>query len=142
MWRILPALSCALCAPPAFADSLVATRTIRAQTELRAEDMTSVEMEIPGALSDPSAAIGQEARVVIYAGKPILSQELGPSAIIERNQIIPLAYSAGGLSILTEGRALSRGGVGDVIDVMNLASRSKVNGQIGPDGVVRVGPAS
>ena len=138
MWRF----ALLLIPLPALADSLVATRTIRAQTALTAEDVTAVAMEIPGALSDPATVIGQEARKVIYAGKPILAQDLGPSAIVERNQIIPLAYSAGGLSILTEGRALARGGVGDVIDVMNLASRSKVTGQIGPDGIVRVGPAS
>ncbi len=138
MWR----LALLLIPLPALADSLVATRTIRAQTALTAEDVTSVAMDIPGALTDPAAAIGQETRKVIYAGKPILAGDLGPSAIVERNQIIPLAYTAGNLSILTEGRALARGGVGDVIDVMNLASRSKVTGQIGPDGVVRVGPAS
>jgi flagella basal body P-ring formation protein FlgA len=138
MWR----LALLLIPLPALADSLVATRTIRAQTALTAEDVTSVAMDIPGALTDPAAAIGQETREVIYAGKPILAGDLGPSAIVERNQIIPLAYTAGSLSILTEGRALARGGVGDVIDVMNLASRSKVTGQIGPDGVVRVGPAS
>lgn len=138
MWR----LALLLIPLPALADSLVATRTIRAQTALTAEDVTSVAMDIPGALTDPAAAFGQETRKVIYAGKPILAGDLGPSAIVERNQIIPLAYTAGSLSILTEGRALARGGVGDVIDVMNLASRNKVTGQIGPDGVVRVGPAS
>ena len=138
MWRFV----LLLIPLPALADSLVATRTIRAQTALTAEDVTPVAMDIPGALTDPAAAIGQETRKVIYAGKPVLAADLGPSAIVERNQIIPLAYNAGGLSILTEGRALSRGGVGDVIDVMNLASRSKVTGQIGPDGIVRVGPAS
>jgi flagella basal body P-ring formation protein FlgA len=62
--------------------------------------------------------------------------------VVDRNQIIPLAYAAGDLTILTEGRALARGGVGDVIEVMNLSSRNKVLGQIGPDGVVRVGPPS
>ena len=138
MWR----LALLLIPLPALADSLVATRTVRAQTALTAEDVTSVAMDIPGALTDPAAAIGQETRKVIYAGKPILAADLGPTAIVERNQIIPLAYTAGSLSILTEGRALARGGVGDVIDVMNLASRSKVTGQIGPDGIVRVGPAS
>jgi flagellar basal body P-ring formation protein FlgA len=137
MWRLV----FLLIPLPALADSLVATRTIRAQTNLTAEDVTAVAMDIPGALTEPAAAIGQEARKVIYAGKPILATDLGPSAIVERNQIIPLAYSAGGLSILTEGRALARGAAGDVIDVMNLASRSKVTGQIGPDGTVRVGPA-
>lgn len=138
MWRIVLFLA----ASPALADSLVATRTIRAQTELTAEDLTMVAMEIAGALTDPAAAIGQEARVAIYAGRPIRQADLGPSAIIDRNQIIPLAYTAAGLTILTEGRALARGGVGDAIEVMNLSSRNKVIGQIGPDGVVRVDPQS
>jgi flagella basal body P-ring formation protein FlgA len=138
MWRILLCVT----ALPAWADSVVATRIIRAQTALTAEDLTLVAMEIPGALTDTTAAIGQEARVMIYAGRPIRQTDLGPGAVIERNQIIPLSYAAGGLSILTEGRALARGGVGDVIEVMNLSSRIKVSGQIGPDGVVRVGPPS
>ncbi len=138
MWRIVLFLA----ASPALADSLVATRTIRAQTALTAEDLVLVAMDIPGALTDTAAAIGQEARVVIYAGRPIRQADLGPSAIIDRNQIIPLAFDAGGLNILTEGRALARGGVGDVIEVMNLSSRAKVIGQIGPDGVVRVSPRS
>ena len=60
----------------------------------------------------------------------------------KRDRIIPLAYAAAGLTLLTEGRALARGGVGDVIEVMNLSSRNKVLGVIGPDGVVRVGPPS
>ena len=138
MWRILLIL-----APfPALADSLVATRVIRAQTELTAEDMTLVAMDIPGALSDAAAAIGQEARVAIYPGRPIRLGDLGQSALVERNQIIPLAYVAGGLTILTEGRALSRGGVGAVIEVMNLASRTTVSAEIGADGVARVGPNS
>lgn len=137
MWRFL----LILLAFPALADSVVATRTLRAHSLLSAEDMTLVAMDIPQALADTTAAIGQETRVAIYAGKPILLQQIGPSAIIERNQIVPLSYSAGGLSILTEGRALARGGVGETIEVMNLTSRTKVAGLIGPDGVLRVGPS-
>ena len=89
MWRF----ALLLIPLPALADSLVATRTIRAQTALTAEDVTAVAMEIPGALSDPATVIGQEARKVIYAGKPILAQDLGPSAIVERNQICLLYTS-------------------------------------------------
>lgn len=127
---------------PAMADSVVATRTIRAQSMLTAQDVTLVAEEIPGAMNDLISAIGQEARVAIYAGRPIKSEDVGPTAIIERNQMISLAYTAGGLAIMTEGRALNRGGVGDTIAVMNLASRSTVMGQIGPDGIVHVGPNS
>ena len=138
MWRIFLIL-----VPfPVLADSLVATRVIKAQTQLTAEDMTLVAMDIPGAMSDVAAAIGQETRVAIYPGRPIRAGDLGQSALIERNQIVPLAYVAGGLTILTEGRALSRGGVGDMIEVMNLVSRATVSAEIGADGVARVGPNS
>ena len=138
MWRVL--LILVPC--PLWADSLVATRVIAPQTELTADDITAVAMDIPGAMSDAAAVIGQEARVAIYPGRPIRAGDLGQSALVERNQIIPLAYVAGGLTILTEGRALSRGGVGEVIEVMNLASRATVSAEIGADGVARVGPNS
>lgn len=122
------------------ADSLVATRTIRAQSILAATDMTLVAAELPGGLTSMAAAIGLETRITLYAGRPIHLADLGPPAIIDRNQIISLVYNAGSLAILTEGRAMARGGVGDVIRVMNLASRTTVTGRIAADGRVQVGP--
>jgi len=136
------ALLALLSATPARSDSLVATRMIRAQSVVTADAVTLVEADIPGALTDFVAAAGLETRVAIYPGRPILAADLGPPSIIERNQIVALSYRAGTLSILTEGRALARGGVGDVIRVMNLASRATVSGLIGADGTVVVGPSS
>lgn len=129
---ILPAM--------AQADSLVATRTIPAQSVLAETDMTLVAAEIAGALASVPEAVGLEARVTLYAGRPIHAGDLGPPAIIDRNQIVTLAYTAGGLAIVTEGRALARGGAGDVIRVMNLASRATVTGRIMADGMVQVAP--
>lgn len=136
MWRFWLLLA----SVPAFADSLVATRPIRAASTITAQDVTLVEAEIEGALTDIASAVGQEARVTIYPGRPVRAADLGPPAVVERNQIVPLAYRSGSLTILTEGRALARGGVGDVIRVMNLASRATVSGLIGPDGLIDVGP--
>lgn len=124
----------------ALADSLVALRTLRAQSVLSEADVAVVAAEIPGALSDPAEVAGQEARVTIYAGRPIRAGDIGPPAVVERNQVIPLAYRAGPLTILTEGRALARGGAGDTIRVMNLASRTTVLGQVDASGQVRVAP--
>jgi flagella basal body P-ring formation protein FlgA len=122
----------------AVADSIVATRTIRPQTVLSAEDFTLVEADIPGALTDPAAVIGLEARVTLYAGRPIVASDVGSAALVERNQTVSLVFRSAGLSILTEGRALTRGGVGDQIKVMNLASRTTVTGTIEADGTVLV----
>lgn len=138
MWQ---ALVLVLLPTVVLADSVVATRTIRAQSILGPDDMTLVEAAIPGALDSTAEALGLEARVSIYAGRPIRPSDLGAPAVIDRNEVVPLAFAAGGLSILTEGRALDRGGVGDVIRIMNLGSRTTVSGRIAEDGRVIVGAA-
>lgn len=136
MWRVLVLM---LVPGMAIAESLIATRTIRAQSILGPDDVTLVAAAIPGAISAPQDAVGLEARVSIYAGRPIRPSDLGPAAIIDRNQVVPLVFTTGGLSILTEGRAMERGGIGDIIKIMNLGSRATVTGRISEDGRVHVG---
>lgn len=126
-------------AAPVSAESLVATRTIRAKSLIAPEDLTLVSAALPGALTDPAQAVGLEARVSIYAGKPVRAGDLGPPTLVDRNQLVTLIYVSGGLAIATEGRALSRGAEGDEVRVMNLSSRNTVTGRIGPDGAVYVG---
>jgi flagellar basal body P-ring formation protein FlgA len=137
MWR---AILLSLLAMPAMAETVVATRTIRAMSVLGPEDVAIVKGQVPGTLGSLTAVLGQEARVTLYAGRPIRAQDVGPPAIVERNQIVPLAYLSAPLAIRTEGRALARAGVGDTIRVMNLASRSTVTGRVREDGTVVVGP--
>ncbi|MDO9527451.1 MAG: flagellar basal body P-ring formation chaperone FlgA [Gemmobacter sp.] len=127
-------------AMPAHADTLVATRNLRAQSIIAPGDITIVAADVPGALDDPAQAVGQEVRVSLYAGRPLRPGDIGPPTVVDRNQIVALAYSVGPLTIQTEGRALARGGVGDVIRIMNLASRTTVSGRVLPDGSVAVGP--
>jgi flagellar basal body P-ring formation protein FlgA len=136
MWRVLALMMLAM---PAAAESVVATRTIRPLSIVQPEDIALVASTVPGALTHADSAIGMEARVTLYAGRPIRAGDLAPPAIIDRNQIVPLVYHAGPLAILTEGRALARAAVGDTIRVMNLASRSTVTGRVREDGTVVVG---
>ena len=124
---------------PVFADALVTTRVIKAGQVIQAADLTRVEADIPGTVADPALVTGQEARVALYPGRPIREGQFGPPAIVMRNQVVQLAYVVGTLAISTEGRALDRGGVGDIIPILNLSSRNTVKGRVMPDGSVRVG---
>jgi flagella basal body P-ring formation protein FlgA len=81
IWRLVPFLL----AWPALADSVVATRVIRSQSVIAPEDVTSVAAEIPGALSSVQAAIGQEAKVQIYPGRPVLADSIGAAAVVDRS---------------------------------------------------------
>lgn len=123
---------------PAGADSVVATRIIQPKSLITDEDITMVAMQIPNALADLAAAVGQEARVAISPGSAIKAADLVRATLVERNAIVSMYFIVGGLEIVTEGRALARGSEGDVIDIMNLSSRTRLRGRIMADGSVTV----
>ncbi|WP_297539030.1 flagellar basal body P-ring formation chaperone FlgA [Roseovarius sp.] len=122
---------------PALADVIIAARTIRPQEILGPSDLLLQEGtdQSEVTLAD---LIGQEARVALYAGRPVRPGDVGPPAVIERNQVVPLMYSRGGLEIMTEGRSLDRAGIGDQVRVMNLASRATVSGRVTASGRILV----
>lgn len=123
---------------PVQAETLVPVRTIQAQRVITPADIATSDLVVPGAITDPDAVIGMEARVALYPGRPILPGDLALPATVERNAIVPLVYASGNLHISTEGRALDRAGPGDVIRVMNLSSRTTVTARIGADGAAYV----
>lgn len=122
----------------AHAETVVPTRTIRAKEIISAGDLEVKPADMPGMVADPGVLIGQEARVALYAGRPIRVGDVGPPAIVDRNDLVLLVFSRQPLSITTEGRALGRGAAGDRIRVMNLSSRTTVTGRIRPDGQIEV----
>lgn len=122
----------------ALAETVLAARTIPARSVIAQEDLRLVARETPGGSVSLAEAIGLEARVTIYGGRPVRAADLVPPALIERNEVVRLRFVSGALVIEADGRALGRGAVGDRINVMNLASRTTVSGQIASDGSVEV----
>lgn len=139
MMRVLAFIvSSGIIAAPAMAETIVAARMIRAGEVLVPADLTLTDDTVHGAIGDPSEAVGKEARANLYAGRPIRQVDLGPPALVDRNQLVALHYHHAGLAISTEGRALGRGGAGERIRVMNLESRTTVTGTVLVDGSVSV----
>lgn len=130
---------CGLCVP-AQADTVVATRTIRAQEIVTAAHVRLDATSVPGAYEAVEDVLGQEARIAIYPGRPILQGTLTAPALVQHNQLVELVFDKKGLRISTEGRALGRGGVGERIRVMNLSSRTVLFGTVQPDATISVTP--
>ena len=122
----------------AIADTVTPTRTLRPGTLITAADLTLRDGVQPGVFDRVTDVVGQEARVALYAGRPIPFDAIGAPAIVNRNQIVPLYFNTNGLSITTEGRALERGGAGDRVRVMNLTSRATLFGYVQEDGSIKV----
>ncbi len=123
---------------PALAEILVPARTIRAKEIIGPQDLVPKSADVPGAVSHPDEILGQEARVSLYPGRPIRFSDIGPPAVVDRNDVVPLIFNHGGLTITAEGRAMGRGSAGEIIRVMNLSSRSTVTGRIRSDGSIEV----
>ena len=137
MVRLLTITLCLL-ADQAAADVVTAARTLRPGDIITTADLMVKTGELVGTASRPEQLIGLEARVSLYAGRPIALGDVGPPALVERNQIVPLVFEQNGLRISTEGRSLSRAGAGDFVRVMNLSSRMTVSGRVMPDGRIMV----
>jgi flagella basal body P-ring formation protein FlgA len=139
MKRLMIALALALVAGDALADIVVPTRTIRAKEPLSLQDFEVRPGELRGVVNTLAFLEGMEARVALYPGRPIRLQDVGPPALVDRNEIVVLVFATGGLQIRADGRALSEGALGDRVRVMNLASRSTLFGTVAEDGTVHVG---
>ncbi len=120
------------------ADTVIAARTIRAQQIITGADVKLITDRISGMATSVTDVVGLEAKRILYTGRPIGLTDVGPPALVERNQIVPLSFRSNTLIIQTDGRSLGRGGAGDTIRVLNLASRTTVNGTIGTNGTVWV----
>lgn len=121
------------------ADNIVAARTVQANAVLTAADLELRPTTSEPSQTDLASLIGLEARTVLFKGQSVSMNDVAPPALVERNQVVLLVFSRGGLAIETEGRALGRGRVGDIIQVMNLASRTTVSGTVDAYGAVQVG---
>jgi flagellar basal body P-ring formation protein FlgA len=128
-----------LSAGAVFAQSVTPVHAIRSQTVLQADDLALDEEAVPGGVASIEAAVGQEAKVALYPGRPILMSQLSAPALVERNAVVRMSYASGSLHIVTQGRALDRAAAGEPVRVMNLASKQTVTGTVAADGSVEVG---
>lgn len=138
MIRLALIVLCLLCPMAALSEVVVPTRTIRANSIVSPTDVALKDLQNDNGFFHLGDVIGQEARTTLYAGRPILVDDIGPPAIVARNQVVLLVFSSKGLIITTEGRSLQRGSVGDRIRIMNLSSRATLFGHVQQDGTVRV----
>jgi flagella basal body P-ring formation protein FlgA len=140
--RALAAALLAGALAPAAADEaetmVVAARSLRAGAILAPGDLASAPATAPGALADPDAAVGMEARVSLVKGRPVMPEDLRPPTAVERNQIVSMTFRSGPLTIVTDGRALGRGSVGERVRVMNLDSRTTVTAVVSAPGSVEI----
>lgn len=138
-WLCAPATASEPTADPAqYAgnDQVFAVRTMRPGDIVTAADLKLGD----GAQlrdADDHPFVGLEVKRAVYANQPVPVQNIGRRTMVTRNAVVQFQYQKNSLFIVTEGRALDSGAQGDLIRVMNTASRIVLNGVVVGDNRVQ-----
>lgn len=121
-------LLCLFAGAPVQADEVVASRTLRV-----GDVLTMADLRVLGDTAGSErleAFVGKEVRRAIYAGRLVSTADLGPRTMVQRNDIVTMLYESGNLGLRTQGRALGSGGMGEMVEIMNLDTRLTVRARI------------
>ncbi len=120
----------------------VPRRTILRKTRIRSQDISMVRLPKTRFNSqyaqDPEELIGKVSRRRLATNKPVRLIDLEEPKIIRKNSIVEVTFRQGGLILKIEGRAMTDASYGELVTVVNVASKRNIEGiAVGP-GLVSV----
>jgi len=128
----------ALLATPVSAATVTANVTLQRGVVIQAEDLTIKTSANENRDEILGAYLGKQLKRTVYAGFKLNPAFVGNPILVKRNSRVNMIYRFGHLEINAWGRALDEGGAGDVIRIMNLESRKRIQGIILPSGIIEV----
>jgi flagella basal body P-ring formation protein FlgA len=82
--------------------------------------------------------IGLSTRRALRAGTVLRPADLVKLDVVNRNEAVTISYDVPGISLTLRGKAIEAGGVGDVINVLNIQSNRTVQATITGPGRVTI----
>jgi flagella basal body P-ring formation protein FlgA len=125
---------------PAQVEAPVLARAVEKGELLGQADFALAELspaQARGAIG-PADAAGKEALRRLAAGAPVRASDLTRPQLVRRGETVTLIVRSGGLAITTQGRALSGGGAGDLVRVVNAATSRTLEATVEKPGQVRI----
>lgn len=123
-------------------EALTYVRSLNAGEMVGPEDLawTKVVGAPVDAPRDADAVIGMVAKRPLRAGAAVARRDVSAPLVIQKDEVIAVTYSFGGVSLALQGKAVKGAAAGDTLDVVNPASKKIIQAvAIGPGRAV-VGP--
>lgn len=125
-----------------FEPVVCAARAVAHNTVLTEADLTVTSVNIaefpPGTLTDVKEVIGQNAKVTIRPGTPIRTAMLAPAPLVQKGERVKIVAASGRLKVAAMGIAKTSGGMGEQIQVENVASNKTIVGRVTGESTVAV----
>ncbi|MGA7713561.1 MAG: flagellar basal body P-ring formation chaperone FlgA [Rhizomicrobium sp.] len=138
-------LACALLlAWPAFAETgvriVVPAHDIARGTVITSSDLayqTVGDNIMSGTVTSFSDLVGLETRRVLHMGESVRLEDVRHPIVVTKGSTVTMTFEAPGITLTAVGRALSEGGIGDMVTVQNATSFRQVSTVVIGPGQVR-----
>ncbi len=90
-----------------------------------------------GTATSMNDLVGMESRRFLHAGETVRRDDVRHPVVVTKGSLVTLTFEAPGITLTATGKAMSEGGVGDIVTVLNPVSYRQVSGTVTAPGTVR-----
>ncbi len=100
-----------------------------------------------GTVTGMESLIGMQTRRVLHAGESVRGDDVRHPILVTKGETVTMSFEAPGITLTATGRAMSEGGVGETVTVLNPGSFRQISAVVTGPGAVRAtsgmgGPAT
>jgi flagella basal body P-ring formation protein FlgA len=123
---------------------LTYARNLNAGEVLQPQDLVwaKVAAAPSDAIGDADQAVGMAARRPLRAGAPVEARDLAAALVVKAGDPVTVTWADEGVQLSLQGKAQSNAAVGDVLPVLNAASKKTIRAIVTGPGQAVVGPAA
>lgn len=134
-----------LMATPAFADG--ARIVVPARDIARGETIADSDLVYQDATADRAASVvtsmnelsGMQARRFLHAGEPVRADDVRKPILVTKGTIVTMVFEEPGIRLTTTGKAMSEGGMGESVTILNPISYRQIIATVSGAGEVHAG---
>lgn len=123
-------------------DVPVLTRALKSGEIIGADDVMFVRMaasRVPkGAVDDAEKLIGFSAKRQLRASLPLRESDIQKPVVVRKGDTVTMVFRAPGIELTSRGRAMTEGGIGDTVAVVNSQSLKQIDAVVSGAGAVSV----
>jgi flagella basal body P-ring formation protein FlgA len=148
MIRIAMFFTALLIAVPAAADVAGMRIVVPAHDIARGETIAESDLSylsvtngptVSGIVTSMDQLAGMQARRVLRAGEPLRGDDVRRPILVTKGSTVTMTFDAPGVTLTAIGKAMTEGGIGETVTILNPVSYRQITGVVTGSGQVRAG---
>lgn len=104
-----------------------------------AYELVPADQVAPGIVTSMNALDGMETRRVLREGEAVRADDVRHPVLVAKGSTVTMSFSAPGITLTATGKAMTEGGMGETVTVLNPISYRQISCVVTGAGTVRAG---